>query len=154
MLTQEQQAANYMTIRHIERVRNLINKFVKNLLDRGEVHDQSKMESPEVELFTEFTPKLAGTTFNSPEDIENKKKLSVALSHHYARNDHHPEHHKNGVDDMTLMSIVEMLIDWKASSERQNDGNILKSIQINCERYGMSPQLIRIFENTAKELFR
>jgi hypothetical protein len=41
-----------------------------------------------------------------------------------------------------------MLIDWKASSLRQNDGNILQSLKENKERYGISDQLMKIFENT------
>lgn len=53
---------------------------------------------------------------------------------------------------MTLLDLIEMLVDWKASSERHNNGNILKSIEINGNRFGMSPQLIEIFENTAKIL--
>lgn len=149
----EEKACNYDTFLHIERVRNLINLVIKELLDRQELHDQSKMESPEVELFTEYTPKLAGTTYNSPEYNEYKEKMKPALDHHYANNRHHPEHHKHGIDDMTLVDLIEMLIDWKAASERHNDGNILKSIEINGKRFSMSPQLIQIFENTAKDLF-
>ena len=153
MLTEEQQACNFITMRHIEKVRNYINRVISNLLGRAEKHDQSKLESPEVELFTEYTPKLAACTFGSEEYNRFKKEMGVALEHHYARNAHHPEHHKNGINDMTLLDLVEMLVDWKAASERHNDGNILKSIEHNGQRFEMSPQLIRIFENTAKELF-
>jgi hypothetical protein len=46
-----------------------------------------------------------------------------------------------------------MLIDWKSSSERHNDGNIRKSLEINAERFNFSPQLTKIFENTIKQLF-
>ena len=153
MLTQEQEATNYITMRHIEKVRNYINLIIFNLMGRAEKHDQSKLESPEVELFTEYTPKLAACTYGSEEYNRFKKEMGVALQHHYARNSHHPEHHKNGVNDMTLLDLIEMLADWKAASERHNDGNINKSIEINGTRFEMSPQLIRIFENTAKELF-
>jgi hypothetical protein len=153
MLTEEQQACNFITMRHIEKVRNYINRVISNLMGRAEKHDQSKLESPEVELFTEYTPKLAACTFGSEEYNRFKKEMGVALEHHYARNAHHPEHHKHGINDMTLLDLVEMLVDWKAASERHNDGNILKSIEHNGQRFEMSPQLIRIFENTAKELF-
>lgn len=153
MLTKEQEATNYHTMRHIEKVRNYINLAISNLIKRAEKHDQSKLESPEVELFTEFTPKLASCTYGSEEYNQFKKEMSVALEHHYANNRHHPEHYKNGINDMTLMDLIEMLLDWKAASERHNNGNILKSIEINGSRFEMSPQLIRIFENTAKELF-
>lgn len=42
-----------------------------------------------------------------------------------------------------------MFFDWKAAGERHKDGNILKSIEINKDRFGMSEQLVDIFKNTA-----
>jgi hypothetical protein len=149
-LTQEQQATNYNTFRHIERVRNLINHVVTKLLTRGENHDQSKLEQPEVDLFTEYTPKLSKVTYGSLEYNEFIKELKPALDHHYARNSHHPEHFKNGLNDMNLLDLLEMFCDWKASSERHNDGNIRKSIEINGKRFNMSDQLVRIFENSVE----
>src|SRR6187402_2291843 len=124
-LTVEQKATNYDTFRHIERVRNLLGEVVADLLRRAADHDQSKLLPPEVDLFTEYTPKLAGVTYGSPEYQGFLRDMKPALDHHYANNRHHPEHHKNGVNDMTLIDLVEMLCDWKAASERHNDGNIL-----------------------------
>jgi len=152
-LTLEEKATNYDTFRHIERVRNLLNKVVLELNNRGEIHDQTKLKTPEVELFTEYTPKLSGTTYGSEEYNKYRKEMQAALDHHYANNRHHPEFHKNGIDDMDLLDLIEMLCDWKAASERHNDGNIGKSIEHNGVRFQMSSQLIRIFENTAKSLF-
>ena len=149
-LTLEEQACNFVTFRHIERVRNLLNDFVRDLLKRGEFHDQSKLEPPEVALFTEMTSKLAECTYGSDEYKGYLKKLGPALEHHYAKNAHHPEHYKQGVNDMSLNDLVEMLVDWKAASERHNDGNILKSIEKNADRFSLSPQLVKILENTAK----
>lgn len=150
MLTLEQKACNYDTFRHIERVRNLLNLFVGDLLRRAERHDQSKLESPEVEMFTEFTPKLAASTYGSVEYEGFRKAMGPALDHHYANNSHHPEHYKNGIDDMSLLDVLEMLADWKAASERHNNGNILTSIEVNSSRFKINPQLVRIMENTAK----
>jgi hypothetical protein len=152
-LSLEEKATNYDTFRHIERVRNLLNKVNSELSKRGELHDQTKLESPEVELFTQYTPKLSATTYGSEEYHNYRKEMQVALDHHYANNRHHPEFHKNGIDDMDLLDLIEMLCDWKAASERHNDGNIRKSIEHNGVRFNMSSQLIRICENTAKNLF-
>lgn len=149
MLTLEQKACNHETWKHINKVQYYLNLFIKELLDRGNEHDQSKLDSPEVELFTEYTDKLAETTFGSPEYNDFKSKLGPALEHHYAKNRHHPEHYKDGLNDMNLLDLIEMFCDWKASSERHNDGNLLKSIEINGRRFKMDEQLIRIFENTA-----
>jgi len=153
MLSLEEKATNYDTFRHIERVRNLLNRCVKNLLKRGELHDQTKLAPPEVDAFTEYTPKLEGCTYGSEEYRGYLEKIKPALDHHYANNSHHPEHYKNGINDMNLLDIVEMLCDWKAASERHNDGNIRKSIEINANRFNMSPQLVKILENTADILF-
>lgn len=152
-LTQKEKAVNHDTWRHIDRVRQLLNKVIKNLIDRGEAHDQSKLEAPEVGYFAEYTDKLAGMTFGSPEYKECLEAIKPALDHHYANNSHHPQHYKNGVNDMNLLDLIEMICDWKAASERHNDGNIRKSIELNGERFEMSPQLIKIFENTANLLF-
>lgn len=152
-LSLEEKATNYDTFRHIERVRNLLNIVNSELSKRGELHDQTKLESPEVELFTEYTPKLSTTTYGSEEYHNYRKEMQVALDHHYANNRHHPEFHKTGIDDMDLLDLIEMLCDWKAASERHNDGNIRKSIEHNGVRFNMSSQLIRICENTAKNLF-
>lgn len=59
----------------------------------------------------------------------------------------------NGINGMSLMDIVEMLCDWKAASERHNDGDIMKSIEINKTRFGISDQMTAILINTAKILF-
>lgn len=149
-LTLEQQATNFATFRHIERVRNLLNLMAVDLIKRGEQHDQSKLESPEVELFTEFTPKLAASTYGSAEYEGFRKAMGPALDHHYAKNSHHPEHWPNGINDMNLLDLLEMFCDWKAAGERHNNGNILKSIEVNANRFGISPQLVKIFQNTAK----
>lgn len=53
---------------------------------------------------------------------------------------------------MTLVDIIQMICDWKASSERQKDGNLLLSIEKNAERFNIDDQLKQILINTAKIL--
>ena len=140
------------TIKHIENVRKFIRIFTDALTTRAVRHDSTKLESPEVEVFAEFTPKLANSTYGSEEYNGFLKQMNTVLQHHYASNRHHPEHFTKGIDDMTLVDIVEMLCDWKAASLRQNDGNLLKSIELNANRFGYDDQLKKIFINTAKLL--
>lgn len=142
--------SRFKTLRHIEAVRNFINLCIKELMERGEQHDATKLEDPELDIFDEYTDKLRNVTYGSKEFNDYKEEMKVALDHHYANNRHHPEHHKNGIRDMNLLDLVEMLCDWKASSLRHNDGNILKSIEINQTRFGYSEDLKLILENTAK----
>ena len=138
------------TQKHIESVRKYIRFMIDRIEMRGVKHDASKLESPEVELFAEVTPKLAETHYGSSEYNEFLDKLKPALDHHYASNRHHPQHFVNGIDDMTLIDIIEMFCDWKASTLRQNDGNLLKSIETNAERFNMDGQLKQILMNTAR----
>lgn len=147
-LTIENKACNADTREHIALVAKLLHGIAKELLDRADVHDQSKLESPEVELFTEWTPKLATSTYGSPEYEGFRKAMGPALLHHYAKNRHHPEHFKGGVNDMSLVDVIEMFCDWKAATMRHNDGNIRKSIAHNADRFGLSPQLVRVLENS------
>lgn len=147
-LTEEQQAVNFETMRHIEMVRNIVDLIIVELMERARKHDQSKLKPPEVELFTEFTEKLRGMTYGSPEYEECRAAMGPALEHHYANNRHHPEHFKGGINDMNLVDLLEMLCDWKAASTRHNDGNLRRSIEVNGDRFGMSPQLVKIFENS------
>lgn len=151
-LTLEQKATNDDTWHHIHRVQQLIGICIVDLLNRANNHDQSKLKSPEVEGFAEYTDKLAGCTYGSEEYNGYRQALKPILDHHYARNRHHPEHFKEGIEEMNLLDFLEMLMDWKASSERHHDGNIRKSIEINGNRFQMSPQLIRIMENTVDYL--
>lgn len=143
----EQEAYDYQTLQHIVRVRDHLNTMIKNLLIRGEKHDQSKLRPPENEGFR-LSQSLFGMTYGSPEFLESKKKLEPILAHHYANNRHHPEHFRNGVSDMNLIDVLEMFCDWKASSERHHDGNLRKSIEINAPRFQLSPQLVQILMNS------
>jgi len=140
------------TQKHIEAVRKYIRFMIDKIEMRGVKHDASKLESPEVEVFAEYTPKLNNTTFGSEEYYQNLEGMKSALDHHYASNRHHPEHFVNGINDMTLVDIIEMFCDWKASTLRHNDGNLLKSIETNAERFHMDGQLRQILLNTARML--
>ena len=103
----------WATQQHIENVRKNIRFFTDRLTTRGVEHDKSKLESPEVELFAEHTEKLKNMEYGSDEYKKSLEDLKPALEHHYAVNRHHPEHWKNGISDMSLIDLIEMLCDWK-----------------------------------------
>ena len=164
---------------HINQVREFMMIVINNLSNRALIHDQSKLESPEIELFTEYTPKLKNSTYGSDEYKSFLEGLGEALKHHYQNNSHHPEHYKkyvcNGcfkeyksmpiqcdvcmysqfqeeadIKQMDLLDIVEMFCDWKAATLRHDDGDIYKSIDINQKRFRYSDDLAEIFRNTAR----
>jgi len=151
-MNKEEKVTNYETLTHINNVRDKVNEIVTKLLEKAENHDKSKMEEPELTPFVKMTPLLAKSTYGSEEYDGFLEELKPALDHHYAKNTHHPEHHKQGVGDMTLIDIVEMLCDWKSATMRHNDGNLRKSIEINGKRFKINSQLIKILENTVKEM--
>jgi len=142
------------TIKHIQCVRSYLYQMIEELDNRARNHDQSKLESPEAETFGEYTPLLAKTKYASPEYDELLKLVKPATDNHYAKNRHHPQHWPNGINDMTLVDLVEMLCDWKAATARNKDGNIRTSIEANTKRFAMSEQLAQIMQNTVREMFK
>ncbi len=141
------------TYEHKQNVSKFISFILHDLIIRSIYHDDSKLESPEVEIFTEYTPKLANSTYGSDEYKQFLKEMKPALDHHYANNSHHPEHYDNGIEDMDLVDLIEMVCDWKAATLRHNDGDIYKSIELNQKRFGYSDELKQIFKNTVDEYF-
>ena len=139
-----------ITIEHINIVRRYLRFFTNKLTDRGEKHDMSKLTDDELPYFAEHTEHLAEIEYGSDEYKKELEELKPALEHHYAVNKHHPQHWAAGINDMSLLDITEMLADWKASSERTKGGNLLKSIEINAERFHIDDQLKQILLNTAK----
>ena len=95
---------------------------------------------------------MKNSTYGSADYKEQLKGLKVALDNHYKNNSHHPEHYENGVNDFDLFDLVEMFFDWKAATERHDNGDIMKSIDINKERFELSEQLCDIMRNTAVRL--
>lgn len=140
------------TLAHINRVKELLSQASNELLKRSENHDNSKLYSPEKELFDEYAPKLKDSTYGSDEYKKFLDELKVALDHHYKNNSHHPEHYENGIDGFDLFDLIEMFFDWKAASERHDDGDIRKSIEINKDRFKISEQIVNIFNNTVNNM--
>ena len=140
------------TLEHIAKVESYLNDFRAKLYMRAIVHDASKLQSPEKEAFDEVTPQLHGLTYGSEEYKASIAKLGPALEHHYRHNSHHPEHYPGGVDDMSLLDIIEMLCDWYAATQRHADGDMERSLRINADRFGIDRQLAMILANTAQDM--
>jgi len=138
------------TYKHKQLVNKFMNQIIQRLGERAINHDNSKLEDIEANIFAQHNSKLAGSTYGSEESNKTLKDLKVALDHHYANNRHHIEHYPNGIKDMDLVDLIEMICDWKASTLRHNDGNILISIDKNQDRFGYSSDMAGIFKNTVK----
>lgn len=141
------------TLEHKTKVFKYLAQAAGNLTIRGYTHDDSKLGEREAEGFEIVSKKLSSVVYPSKEYDDALKELQPYLKHHYESNSHHPEHFEKGIGGMTLFDLLEMLCDWKASSERTKDGgSIYRSIVNNEKRFKMSEQLVSIFRNTVKEM--
>lgn len=137
------------TLRHIYRVRTFLLRVATCLVQRADEHDRTKLEEPEKSFYDRSTSRLEETTYKLEEYEKFLDELDEALQHHYNEYRHHPEHFEDGIQDMHLLDLLEMVVDWRAATERHHDGDIRESIEQNQERFGYSDELKRIFHNTA-----
>jgi hypothetical protein len=143
------------TLDHIQNVRLKIFKVVEDLLQRAALHDASKLETPEKEVYDTYTPLLRTLEYNSKEYKESLVSMKPAIEHHFSVSRHHPEYFADGINGMNLVDLLEMIVDWKAAGERHvlKPTDIFKSIEIGTERFQIEPQLKQILLNTATYLW-
>ena len=154
-MTDKEQEKQVMqeTLAHKTRVGDLLTECIHDLTKRAVHHDDTKFGDEEFPYFAEVTPKLKHIEYGSEEYKENLEKIKPAIEHHHHHNSHHhPDALENGIEDMGLIDLLEMICDWKAASERHNTGNLNKSFRINVEKYGITPQLEKVMRNTAKRM--
>lgn len=140
------------TLNHIRDVKKVLSEFSRELERRGKWHDYSKFSDEEQKFFTNVLDGQKTVKYGTPEYEEIKRKLAPALEHHYRENRHHPEHFINGINDMTLIDLMEMVADWNAATKRHEKDNISNSIEINSKKYNIDKQLKQILLNTVEEI--
>jgi hypothetical protein len=141
------------TLKHINEVRANLWRLIQELDRRAQVHDASKFEEPERTIYAEALPELGKTEYGSDGYKKLLEMTKPAIEHHWAHNRHHPEHWTNGIEDMDLVDLLEMIADWTAATKRNKNGNVHKSIAINTPRYKLTPQLAAILTNTVDRYF-
>ena len=140
-------------MQHIADVRRRLLVVVADLARRASVHDASKLVEPEAGPFEAGATDLKHLKYTDDEyQKASLERLGSALNHHWAANDHHPQHFKDGVHGMSLIHLLEMLADWHAAVERHETGDIRASIEFNAGRFGYGPELKRILHNTVDHL--
>ncbi len=137
------------TIDHTLRVGTLMLQCTEDLNRRAVVHDRSKFDPEEFESFAQETPGLRSLTYGSDEYKAALNRIRPAIDRHQKGNRHHPECHENGVADMNLIDLIEMLADWKAATERHADGDLKRSIEMNAERFGYGDEMVNLLWQTA-----
>ena len=137
---------------HIDLVRKYCKKLAdeygdrfKGIIERGEIHDDSKKKEPELEpyIFITWDYKKKGDGEEKGADFPEQIKdlMNEASNHHIQHNRHHPEFHdpnkkdnminkedRDAVPDemidataMTDLDIAEMVCDWMAMSEEKGN---------------------------------
>jgi hypothetical protein len=139
-------------LEHKKLVAKYMQVVASDLFERAVVHDYSKFSPEEFDVFEAVTPLLKTLEYGSEEYGIMLHQMKPALSHHYAVNSHHPEHYPDGINDMTLIDLIEMLCDWMAAVKRTKNGDIGKSLVINKKRFGIDDQLYKIIDNTLRRM--
>ncbi len=134
---------------HKQRVAGYMQSIANDLFRRAAIHDNSKFGPEEFEAYDEAFPELQKYAYGSPELKAVYQKIKPALKHHFEANDHHPEHFEQGVNEMSLVQVIEMVCDWLAASERSQT-DFKQGLQINRERFHIDDQLFEIIRNTVK----
>lgn len=82
------------------------------LAKKCSIHDNSKLETPEFELFSGL-PLEKESMKNPNQGID--KEVEDVISVHWKNNTHHPEHYSS-YKEMSEIDIMEMVCDWYARS--------------------------------------
>jgi hypothetical protein len=166
------------TNRHINLVRKYCQKLTKQypeLVDRGEIHDQSKFKNPEINPYIlttwRYRCKDKGIKFNVTPETE--KEMSKATLHHIITNPHHPEYGKsqdinllNNKDrdgiltkivdatNMKDIDIAEMVADWCAMSEEKgNTPQEWADKNVN-KRWKFTPKQVELIYNLMNRIWK
>jgi len=140
------------TADHICAVLDNFHVIMQDMTQRGVHHDLAKLGPEEKPYLDAHTPYLRALTYNSPEYHARLALMQPYLDHHYARYDHHPEHIDGRCSSMSLLSLLEMLADWKAASTRHASGGLMQSFIANRKRFQIEPPLFRVLVLTAVQL--
>lgn len=138
------------TQEHIQSVRRLLNKFADILKYKGEIHDQSKLEEPEVYGWAAMDLEER-YNYGSPEYYDKLRRFAEVFRHHYMVNSHHPEHFKNPEYEMTLIDMIEMLCDWFSYKNNVSLPEAINLINEQCKRFKFSKTIKCLLTNTYRE---
>ena len=140
------------TIMHVREVQDNLKDITNDIDKRGIVHDMSKFQEPEFSVFCETRPEFVNVNYGTPEYKAVCEKAKVAVDHHYENNRHHVAFHKDGIKDMNLLDVLEMLADWKAANKRSSDLSFEDSLPKCFENYKIDETLQNLIINTLKYL--
>jgi len=139
-------------ILHVSEVQENLEIIASELRKRGYAHDRTKFKELEFDAFVSTRDDFKKANYGTPEYQELIECVKPAVDHHYKNNRHHTGYHENGVDDMTLIDLMEMICDWQAAARRSPDNKFKDTLGFAYEKYNISEQLAKIITNTLKEM--
>ena len=118
------------------------------------MHDFEKFNIKEFIVLKDVIPlgrKMRKVKYGTIEHKELMGKIRAIKDTHYFNSPHHPEFYKNGFSDMGFLDRVEMIVDWKAATKRNLNGDIKMSIENSQEKYQYGDEdkewMLKIAEN-------
>lgn len=132
---------------HINRVRQKIYVLINGLNERAINHDKSKLEEPEFSLWKKMDQEPR-YPYGSPEYKDKVKRYSKLFDMHYEKNPHHPEHFQNGISDMTIIDLAEMMCDWISYKDNIRVTEAIEIVEKQSARFGYSDEIKNLLINT------
>lgn len=145
---------------HCRYVRRGLNRVVRELSERAESHDDSKLFADEFAGFSRINKAAREHPYGSPEYRAGLKQEKPTIDLHYSRNRHHPERRQmmgdkaeeaRGLPDdftywtartaaeMNFIDLIEMVCDWRgAYLGYGSQGTWADNMQRQRARYGTS----------------
>ena len=137
-------------MRHIMMVQRLLRHVARQLLDRADNHDLSKLAPDELGGMIEIDAIADKLGLNSPEYMAALSGEAIKL--HWRRHSHHPEYHLNRVEGMDIFDLIEMVCDWKVANQVRGHPEWKKSVDMMAERLSLSPEYIFLINLIASSL--
>lgn len=131
-------------LNHSNKVSYLLRKIAFEIELRANSHDTSKLEIDEFIGFCQLdlNRNHQKEEYGSKSYEDGIKNITVKL--HQSRNTHHPEYYPNGVKDMSLIDIIEMLCDWEvARQQRDTQENIDKTWDMRQSKFKLLDEEVR-----------
>jgi hypothetical protein len=124
--------------------------FCRKLLWRALTHDLSKLSRKEMPSFIALASSeaLRRVSYKSDEYKAILERHRPIIEVHYKRNSHHPDYYCDGILEMDLFDIIEMICDWRAAGRRTKGGNLAESFKVNRGRYNIPPVLYQLLRRT------
>lgn len=141
------------TMQFIREHRNFVQekllKIVRELFNRAEDHDKSKLKEPELSgwLAMDKEPRYK---YGTPEYFDKRERYKWVFEEHYKHNRHHPEYWKGFFNEMDLVDFLEMIIDWCSYKENISMDEMIQIVTENCERFNFPPLMKDLAINTLK----